>query len=518
MSAPRVAVRVDSGTVIGGGHLSRCLVLAETLRRRGAEVTFISRSHRGNGCSRIAARGFGLHHLEAPPSAAEPERYGSWLGASIAADAAETVNAVEDFKADWVVVDHYGVDIEWERTVRKACGRLLAIDDLTGRAHDCDLLVDHNLQPRDTVSPSRSRGMANQLLGPRYALLSESYKSARRLISRSPGEAARVLVFFGSSEPAGLTATVLRALSLDGLRGLYVDAVVVGDDRTMDEVCRVARGRGRCTVHAMLPSLAGLMLRADIAVGAGGVSALERASLGLPSLVATIANNQRAPAEAMADRGAIVLLGQANRLSERDWAVGLLGLCSDPQRLSEMGRAAAALVDCWGADRVAAAMLGLGDVSVAMRRADADDEALFLDWANDPGVRRSAFNEAPITAAVHREWFARRLADPRTAMFVATGPAGLPIGQVRLDLDETGSSALIDISVDPALRGKGVGTAMLAATEECARRLPGLTRLVAQVRHGNHPSRMMFLAEGFREVATVRDGIYTFELKVGERL
>jgi hypothetical protein len=29
---------------------------------------------------------------------------------------------------------------------------------------------------------------------------------------------------------------------------------------------------------------------------------------------------------------------------------------------------------------------------------------------------------------------------------------------------------------------------------------------------------MMFLAEGFREVATVRDGIYTFELKVGERL
>jgi RimJ/RimL family protein N-acetyltransferase len=260
------------------------------------------------------------------------------------------------------------------------------------------------------------------------------------------------------------------------------------------------------------------MLRADIAVGAGGVSALERASLGLPSLVATIANNQRAPAEAMADRGAIVLLGPANLLSERDWAVGLLGLCSDVQRLSEMGRAAAALVDCWGADRVAAAMLGVGDVAVAMRRAYADDEVLFLDWANDPGVRRSAFNEAPITAAGHREWFARRLTDPRTAMFVATGPAGLPIGQVRLDIDETGSSALIDISVDPALRGKGVGTAMLAATEECARRLPGLTRLVAQVRHGNHPSRMMFLAAGFSEVATVRDGIYTFELKVRERL
>lgn len=511
-------MRVDSGAVIGGGHLSRCIALAETLRRRGAEVTFIIREHFGNACSRVEALGFGLYRLEAPPSAAEPERYGSWLGAGIASDAAATVSATEDLKADWIVVDHYGVDREWERIVRRACGRLLAIDDLPGRAHDCDLLVDHNLQPRETSSRSRARcTTGEQLLGPRYALLSETYKSARRVASRSPGEAARVVVFFGSSEPAGLTATVLRALSCDGLGDLHVDVVVSGDERSIDDVRQVARKRGRCTVHAALPSLAGLMLRADIAVGAGGVAMLERASLGLPSLVATIADNQRAPAEAMAGRGAIALLGQADRLGERDWAAGLLGLCSDVPRMWEMSRAAAALVDCWGPDRVAAAMLGLGDVPVALRWADANDELLWLDWANDPGVRRSAFNEGPIIATGHREWFARRLADPRTAMFVATGPAGLPIGQVRLDIDETGSSALIDISVDPALRGKGVGKAMLSAIAERAGRLHGLARLVAEVKHGNHPSRMMFLAAGFSEVAAVRDGSDTFVLRLGDR-
>ncbi len=511
-------VRVDSGAVIGGGHLSRCIALAETLRRRGAEVTFVSRDHRGHAGACVEALGFGLHRLEAPPSAAEPERYASWLGASITADAAATARAAEGLGADWIVVDHYGVDSGWERTVRKAGGRLLAIDDLPGRAHNCDILVDHNQQAGDAPSRSGVHVAVLELLGPRYALLSEAYKQARRLASRSVAEAARALVFFGSSEPAGLTARVLRALSSDGLRDLHVDAVVSGDTRAMDEVREVAQQRGRCTLHSALPSLAGLMLRADIAVGAGGVSMLERASLGLPTLVATIADNQRAPAEAMAGRGAIALLGQADRLGEREWVAGLLALRSSVSRLYEMGRAAAALVDCWGTDRVAAAMLGVGDGAVTLRPADVGDEALLLNWANDPGVRRNSFNEAQISYAGHREWFARRLVDRRTAMFVATGPAGLPIGQVRLDIDEAGSSALINISVDPALRGKGIGTAMLAAAEERARQLPGLTTLVAEVRHGNHPSRMMFLAAGFSEVAAARDGAYTFELRVGDRV
>lgn len=44
----RVAFRVDSGTMIGVGHLARCLVLADALAEQGVECRFVGRDHAGH--------------------------------------------------------------------------------------------------------------------------------------------------------------------------------------------------------------------------------------------------------------------------------------------------------------------------------------------------------------------------------------------------------------------------------------------------------------------------------------
>ena len=49
----------------------------------------------------------------------------------------------------------------------------------------------------------------------------------------------------------------------------------------------------RATLVIDAPNLVGLMSDADIAIGAGGVSMLERFSAGVPSITATIIDNQR---------------------------------------------------------------------------------------------------------------------------------------------------------------------------------------------------------------------------------
>ena len=41
-----------------------------------------------------------------------------------------------------------------------------------------------------------------------------------------------------------------------------------------------------------MPNLAKLMVNSDIAIGAGGVTTLERMCVGLPSIVISIAENQ----------------------------------------------------------------------------------------------------------------------------------------------------------------------------------------------------------------------------------
>ena len=57
------------------------------------------------------------------------------------------------------------------------------------------------------------------------------------------------------------------------------------------------------SLHVGLPSLAGLMARADLALGAAGTASWERACLGLPCLVVPVAENQLQGARALQSAG-----------------------------------------------------------------------------------------------------------------------------------------------------------------------------------------------------------------------
>ena len=144
-----------------------------------------------------------------------------------------------------------------------------------------------------------------------------------------------------------------------------------------------------------------------------------------------------------------------------------------------------------------------------MRLAGPDDEQLLFDWANDPGVRDMARNDSPICWNEHRDWFAAKLADDSCKIWIAE-TEGKPIGQIRLDRE--GDRAEVDISVDPSVRGHGIGTKMLTMPVIAA--WPGVRRIQAAVRRGNDASATAFCKAGFEVRASDDDYIY-FEKVTG---
>src|SRR5204863_9022034 len=64
-------------------------------------------------------------------------------------------------------------------------------------------------------------------------------------------------------------------------------------------------------LHNPLPSLAALMVKADLAIGSAGATSWERLCLGLPALVVTLADNQRPIAQELHQRGLVRWLGDA---------------------------------------------------------------------------------------------------------------------------------------------------------------------------------------------------------------
>ena len=171
----RVVFRADASVTIGTGHVMRCLTLAEALRKAGAEVAFVCRELDGNLAGLIEARGFDVHVL---PPLEPPTDPLTWTAAHWHEDAAQTASFLKT-RADWLVVDHFALEHRWEKEMREHANRLMVIDDLADRVHDCDLLLDQNYlqEPAryDTLVPAHCR----KLLGPAYALLRDEFRRAR---------------------------------------------------------------------------------------------------------------------------------------------------------------------------------------------------------------------------------------------------------------------------------------------------------------------------------------------------
>ena len=143
----KAVIRVDAATMIGTGHLMRCLSMASRLRTYiGADVTFVSRDLPGNLFPLIRERGFRL--LELPRAKEDPSLSGylKWLTVTEERDAEETIAALSkaaggDTLADLLIVDSYAIDEAWERRLRPYVSRILAVDDLANRTHDADVLL-----------------------------------------------------------------------------------------------------------------------------------------------------------------------------------------------------------------------------------------------------------------------------------------------------------------------------------------------------------------------------------------
>lgn len=482
-----VAFRADAGLEIGSGHVMRCLAFADALRARGVTCRFVCRAHPGNLGGMIGRRGYDIAMLPAP--ADRSVAVAGWLGADWWTDAAETRRALGDEPVDWLIADHYAIDIRWETTVRGACARLMVIDDLADRSHDCDVLLDQTLgrEAGDYLSlvPAACRIMT----GTDYALLRPKFKRTRFLgAERRLASVETILVSLGGTDPRGLTRPVL-----DGLKRADVAAGI-------DIVAPPQPGWGAgIRWHPTVDDMASLMAGADLAIGAGGTSSWERCCLGLPSLLVVSADNQRQSASRLVAANAALELGDWKTISPVKIAATVGEVARDVVGLRRMSRHAFRVCDGLGAARVAATIEAPTARAVELRRAtEADCERMYA-WQIEPQARRFMRNPLPPTLAEHRDWFARTIDAPQSSLNMIH-LEGEACGVVRADRIPATEQMEISILVAGAVRGRGVGTQALI---QLGHLLEGMT-LVADIHSENTASFAAFRAAGFEPGADGR--------------
>lgn len=362
MSAMRVVFRADASLQIGSGHVMRCLTLADALKAQGAVCQFICRVHPGNLIEHIKNKGYKVDVLPlatadaetglAVPDKAQAEQTCSacadWLGVPPLQDAAECAVILSEFRPDWLIVDHYGLDARWEKRLQPHYRRLMVIDDLADRSHLCDLLLDQTFgRSADDYKPWVPAG-CTVLCGSQYALLRPDFIALRQysLNRRENLELEHLLISMGGIDKDNATGMVLEALKSCVLPATCRITVVMGASAPwLTEVRQQAEQMPWPTdVRVNVGDMAQLMADSDLAIGAAGSTSWERCCLGLPTVLVVLADNQQQVAQGLEQAGAVYVLEGPQLITER-LPPALTSLVSSSAQWAAMSQAARRIAD-----------------------------------------------------------------------------------------------------------------------------------------------------------------------------
>ena len=490
----RVLIRADAGTAVGAGHLMRMLALAGGCRKLGFQVTFaiteipgtISQKIQDAGCSVVSISG----------TAGSDD------------DAAQTLTLTNELNADWLVLDGYCFDDDYQEAVKPDGTRLMVIDDFGHAEHyNADLLLNQNAY----AEASRYHDLPDTkvLCGIRYTMLKPEFGAEEHKDEKLPHArrtAKRILVTMGGSDTENFTLPVIQALAqIDRCRvaDVVVDCVIGPSFAHEEELRNFERSSGfNFRIHRNVDRMDVLMRAADLAITAGGSTCYELAKLGVPAIAIPTADNQVAVVKDLAKRNTLCRFraSQVQRYLEPDEQSVLSKFIKtridDAVQRQAMSDAGRKLIDGMGVNRVARAMYS---ELLHFRNVRFEDAQTLLKWRNDPEVRSVSFQNTPIEIEEHENWLTKSLGMPERILLMAEDQQGNPIGKVQIDFtsDQMGS-VMIGIVVGLENRSKGLGTVLIEkATTALFIAEKNVQQIVAQIKPGNLASEKAFRKAGF---------------------
>lgn len=324
-------IRVASRPEAGAGHVSRCRALASALSGYAPVVMALDRGGEA-WLPKLAADNLTADNLTAVIEDEEPQ--GSFAGS---------------------VLDGYGFTPDYATALARRAPPLVVLDDFLDPPPCADLVV--NGAPH--LDGQEIKGIP-ALLGPRYALLDTCFQD---LVPKAASDSVEhIVVTFGMRDSANATCLALKALRLLEAQDIRPRiTVALGGNASHFEAVReaVVRLGGRASLRVDEADMLALLRSADLVIGAGGVSLLERMACGVPSITIASAENQR-----LAIAGAVRLGGTMDRgsvadVTPRSLTSKLAELIGNHEARAVMTVQGPRIVDGKGTERVAKAMVAL---------------------------------------------------------------------------------------------------------------------------------------------------------------
>ena len=222
-------------------------------------------------------------------------------------------------KIDMVVFDHYGIDDQFEKTVKDKTGAtILSLDD-TYQRHYCDILLNHNIYAKAEHYQGLVPEFCELRCGSDYTLIRDEFKNIKikgRPIDRNN---PRFFVSLGGIDTANISLTVLDMLSR--FTQVSVNLATTSANQHIDKLIAFAKQHPSINV-CIDCNIAELMNDSDFAIITPSVITYEAMYLNLPFIAIQTADNQRYVADYLADNDFLVT--DVSKIDELDMLIRAL--------------------------------------------------------------------------------------------------------------------------------------------------------------------------------------------------
>lgn len=505
-----IAIRADASNVIGAGHIMRCLTLANSLKNKGASVTFLCRQYQGNLIAKITQQGFPVLKL----STLKQQSCNSDVSYSQEQDIQECTEVLKDSKIfDLFIVDHYELDSHWHTALKPYYTKLLVIDDLANRKHHCDFLLDQTLNRSQKSYGEFIPLHCQTLLGQPYMLLREEFSNKKsNLLNKrlNKKELNHVLITMGGMDPHNLSLIALNSQVLlkEKHSNLKVSVLITSQATHIKQLKVFADKHQWIDLKIDSSNVSEIMEKADIAIGASGSTAWERCCLALPTLSIIDATNQIFVDQSLTNQKACISLGWYENITSELLYNQCRALLEDRETYNKLAISANDICDGKGSERVSQILLdALNNQTIITSKSIIDDtekgSGLTLtlatkkdceqvyQWQTTPSLRQY-FNEPKIpTFDEHTLWFKNTLVDKNRQLYIICND-NVAVGTVRLDKLK-GNKHEISILISPKEQGNGYGLLTLKALPQIINN----TTIIANVHKKNKYSHKLFISAGF---------------------
>ena len=425
-----ILFRADSSSTIGTGHIMRDLVLAK--QYPNSQIIFATQDLKGNINHKIVEAGYQIEILKSN-------------------DIEELDKLIKKYNIDMIVIDHYGIDYEYEKQLSILNSQLsiMSLDD-TYEKHHCDILLNHNISADESRYKNLVPKECELRCGAKYTLLREEFYQEKAIKREKIYD---IFIAMGGADTQNLNIHLLELLP----RYFKVAVVTTTANRNLEALSVYVENKEFIDLYINSSSIAKLMNESKFAIVTPSVTVNEVYFMELPFLAIKTADNQEDIFKYLLKNGyKVVDSFEKNKI-----------------------------------EKIFIELINFIDLSY-------DEKVEILLWRNHPYIRQWMFDKELISLENHISYI-DSLQEKKDRVYFVIKQYGQSIGVIDFtNIDLNNLEAEIGLYAKPML--KGVGSLLMHNIVEYGFNELKLKKLVSKVFEDNFSAIRLYEKFNFKQV------------------